>query len=252
MSFASIDHAASMLLEARRSRGWLSSLPGDCRPDSVEQSYAIQQRVLEELGPIAAWKVGAARPDAEPACAAIAEATLFESGARLPAEMFHLVGIEAEIAYRLSGDLLPRDRPYGIDEVRASIGSIHPAIEVSDTRFVAWASQDRPSHVADQLNHGALVLGPALEDWSAVTPATQRTILSIDGTVKTEVVGGNPGGDPLRLLLWLANVGAPRFGGLRAGAVVTTGSVTGVDFVNAPVEAEVRLPGLGTVRVSVG
>jgi 2-keto-4-pentenoate hydratase len=247
-----IDQAASILLEARRARRWLPSLPEACRPLSSEQCYAIQRRVLAELGPIAAWKVGAPSPEAQPVCAAIAAGTLFESGANLPATMFHLVGIEAEIAYRLSADLPPRDRDYGLDELIAAIDSVHPAIEVSDTRFVTWASQDRFSHVADQLNHGALVFGTGRADWQSVEAASQKTILSIDGRATVEVVGGNPGGDPLRLLVWLANVGAHPFGGLRAGTIVTTGSVTGVEFVKVPMTAEAQLPGIGSVKATVG
>ena len=49
--------------------------------------------------------------------------------------------------------------------VMAAIESVHPAIEISDTRFTKWASQDRPSQVADQLNHGALIVGEGIADW---------------------------------------------------------------------------------------
>jgi 2-keto-4-pentenoate hydratase len=251
---APIDHilAASTLLEARRTRRWLSSLPEGARPKDMDDAYAIQNIALAKLGPIAAWKVGAGGPEAAPACAAIAQTSLFESGVRLPAEMFHLVGVEAEIAYRFAADLPPRREAYSRDEVLAAIGSIHPAIEISDTRFVAWASQDRPSHVADQLNHGALVIGRGGEDWRRIDPDRQRAILTINGIVSADVIGGNPAGDPLRLLHWLANDGSRALGGLRAGAVVTTGSVTGVKFVDAPALAQADLPGLGSVSVAVG
>ncbi|HWA79690.1 MAG TPA: fumarylacetoacetate hydrolase family protein [Acetobacteraceae bacterium] len=247
-----IDQAVLALLEARRHRSWLPSLPEACRPRSLEQSYAIQSRVLAELGPIAAWKVGAPSPDAQPACAAIAAATLFESGAELPAAMFHLLGIEAEIAYRFSADLPPHGRDYGPEELIAAIGSVHPAIEVSDTRFAAWASQDRFSHVADQLNHGALIVGAGRKDWQNIKVLSQKAILSIDGKVAVEVAGGNPAGDPLRLLIWLANVGARPFGGLRAGTIVTTGSLTGIEFVTPPTKVEAQLPGVGFVTTTIG
>jgi 2-keto-4-pentenoate hydratase len=253
-SMTPIDHslAASTLLDARRARRWLASLPGDCRPKDMDDAYAIQNLVVAELGPVAAWKVGAGGPEAQPACAAIAQTSLFESGVRLPADMFHLVGVEAEIAYRFAADLPPRNVPYSRDEVLAAIGSVHPAIEISDTRFVAWASQDRSSHVADQLNHGALVIGAGVTDWRRIDPDRQRAILTINGAPTADVIGGNPSGDPLRLLHWLANDGSRALGGLRAGVVVTTGSVTGVKFVDAPVLAQADLPGLGSVSVAIG
>jgi 2-keto-4-pentenoate hydratase len=252
MSASAVDRAAAVLLEARHTRGWLATLPEDCRPRSLAESYKIQGLVLARLGPIGAWKVGAPRPDSEPACAAIAAATVFESGVQLDAAMFNLIGVEAELAYRITRDLPPRSAEYSLAEVSAAIGSVHPAIEISDTRFVTWASQDRFSHVADQLNHGALVIGHGRADWQAITPATQHTILSIDDRLTKEVVGGNPGGDPLRLLLWLANIGAQPFGGLRAGHIVTTGSVSGVDFRDGPLSARVSMPGLGEVTARIG
>lgn len=244
--------AAAVLVEARRSRRWLAALPENCRPRSLDDAYAIQNLVLAELGPVAAWKVGAGSPDAEPACAAIARSSLFDTGASLAADLFHLVGIEAEIAYRFVTDLPPRQPPYTLEEVLAAIGSIHPAIEISDTRFAVWASQDRLSQVADQLNHGALVIGPGRHDWRQVDPNAQRTVLTVDDRPLADVIGGNRAGDLLRLLHWLANEGARALGGLRAGTVVTTGSVTGVEFVTLPTRTRASLPGIGTVEVAIG
>jgi 2-keto-4-pentenoate hydratase len=249
----SIDHsvAASILLEARNQRRWLSSLPEGSRPKDMDDAYAIQNIVVAELGPIAAWKVGAGGREAWPACAAIAQTSLFDTDVRLPADMFHLIGVEAELAYRFSVDLPPRSEPYLRHEIIAAIGSIHPAIEISDTRFAAWASQDRPSHVADQLNHGALVIGAGSEHWRRIDPQLQRAIVRVNGIVLADVTGGNPAGDPVRLLHWLANDGSRALGGLRAGMVVTTGSLTGVEFVAPPVRAQADLPGLGTVNVAI-
>jgi 2-keto-4-pentenoate hydratase len=248
----SLKRAAKLLAQARRTRRWLAGLPEDCRPADLGDAYAIQRLVFADLGgAAAAWKVGAGSPDATPACAEIAAATTFGDGAALPANMFNLVGAEAEIAYRLGRDLPPRAKAYSLDEVKAAIESAHPVIEVSDTRFVAWASQNRPSHVADQLNHGALAIGAASARPADVDPARQRAMMKVNGEVRADRVGGNPAGDPLRLLVWLANSGSRGAGGLRAGSVVTTGSLTGVIFVNPPVSLAAELPGLGTVRITV-
>jgi 2-keto-4-pentenoate hydratase len=249
-----IDHtrAASILLEARQARQWLAFLPEDCRPQDLDDAYAIQDLVIAGLGAVAAWKVGARGPDGAPSCAAIAETSLFESGARLPAEAFHLVGLEAEIAYRMARDLPARNDPYSREEVLAAIGSVHPAIEIADTRFATWGSQDRLSHVADQLNHGALVIGAGVEDWRRIDPNLQRAVLTVNDAVMSNVVGGNPAGDLLRLVHWLANDGSRAQDGLRAGTIVTTGSLTGIAFETAPARVRADLHGLGTVEVTVG
>jgi 2-keto-4-pentenoate hydratase len=247
-----LRRAAALLLEARRTRRWLVALPEDCRPADMNDAYAIQRLVFADLGGgAAAWKVGAGSPDATPASAAIADSTLYGDGAVLPADMFNLVGAEAEIAYRLGRDLPPRRRAYSLEEVKAAIASAHPVIEISDTRFVAWASQNRPSHVADQLNHGALAVGATSAHLADIDPLRQRAIMNVNGEVRANTTGGNPAGDPLRLLLWLANNSAHSMRGLSAGCVVTTGSLTGVIFATPPVDLRADLPGLGTVRISV-
>ena len=204
-----LRRAAALLLEARHTRRWLAALPEECRPADIAEAYAIQRLVFAKLGPVAAaWKVGAGSPEATPACAAIGNSTLFGDGAVVPSNMLNFVGAEAEIAYRLGLDLPPRSKHYSLDEVRAAIEWAHPVIEISDTRFVSWASQNRPSHVADQLNHGALAVGADSVRLADVDPPRQRAIMKVNGEVRADAVGGNPAGDPLRLLMWLANGGA--------------------------------------------
>jgi 2-keto-4-pentenoate hydratase len=247
-----LKRAASLFLEARRTRQWLEALPEDCRPTDVGEAYEIQRLVFADLGgAAAAWKVGAGSPDADPACAEIANATLFPDGAAMPAGMFNFVGAEAEIAYKLAQDLPSRAKDYSLDEVRAAVGSVHPAIEITDTRFAALASQNRPSHIADQLNHGALAVGASAASLADVDPRAQKAVMEVNGDIRAETIGGNPAGDPMRLLLWLANLGSRAAGGLRAGSVITTGSLTGVVLVSPPVHLRADLPGLGTVSVSV-
>lgn len=244
-----VTEAATALVAARKSRRPLPALP--VVPATAAEAYAIQTEVARRLGPVTAWKVGAPGPDAEPSCAPINAATLFFDTERLPATMFHVIGIEAEIVYRLGRDLPTRDEPWTRDEVLDAVASLHPAFEVCDTRFRDYGSQDPLAHLADQANHGALVVGPAVADWRAVDPVRQPLTLDIRGERVVDVVGGNAAGDPVRLLTWLANVGSRPFGGLRAGDTVTTGSCTGTIFVPPGSRAVAAYAGLGTIELTV-
>ena len=246
-----IEAAAGLLLAARRERvpvaaerlkKWPISTPAD--------AYAIQERVAAALGPVGAWKVGAPSPEAEPVRAPIPEATVHASPAALPAAAFHRLGIEAEIAYRLGRDLPPRREPYAREEVEAAIEAILPAIEVVDTRLADHEAAGALWRLADNQTNGGLVLGPARADWRAVDPATQPVRLHVDGAVVHEGRGGNGAGDPLRLLVWLADGCGAHCGGLRRGQVVTTGTLTGLRFVAPGAEVHADLPGLGHVAVS--
>ncbi|WP_298951856.1 fumarylacetoacetate hydrolase family protein [uncultured Methylobacterium sp.] len=242
--------AADVLLEARRTGARPADLPEACRPRTEAQARAVQDAVARRLGPVVAWKVGAPGPSAAPNRAPLHADTVSEADT-LPASRFAVIGAEAEIAYRLGRDLPPEGAPYDRETVLAAVAALHPVIEIADTRFSAFGAADPLSQRADQQNHGALVVGPALAAWRGLDPETQPVRLRIDGRVVHEGVGGNVAGDPVRLLVWLANEGATSLGGLKAGQVVTTGSCTGTIFVDPGARIEAELPGLGHVAVTV-
>ena len=135
-------------------------------------------------------------------------------------------------------------------EVRAALVSVRAAIEVCDTRFAAWARQDEWCRLADQACHGALVVGTGTADVAAVQPLAQGVDLWVNESVAVQhATWGNPAGDPLRLLVWLANEGAHSLGGLRAGQWVTTGSCTGTLLVAPGTRVVADFPGLGRAEL---
>ncbi|MDB5370463.1 MAG: Hydratase/decarboxylase [Roseomonas sp.] len=246
-----IAAAAEALLKARRDRVWLESLPEGARPADIADVQAIQQRVAEARGPVGGWKVGAANPQATPGAAPLNAADLHLTPEPLAASRFNIIGVEAEIAYLLGRDLPPREAPYTREEVLDAVESLHPVIELVDTRFTRLGVSDPLSHAADQVNHGALVVGPALVDWRSIDPVNQPVRLMFDGKVVLEHVGGNSAGDPVRLLQWLADTGARAYGGLSAGMVITTGSCTGMLLIQPGTRVLAEFPGLGSVETAV-
>jgi len=247
---ANHERAAASLLEARKTRRWLDALPSGTQPTSEADAYAIQELVAKELGTISGWKVGSATLHSEPFRAPLHATTIFRSGS-IPARLLHVIGVEGEIVYRLRHDLPPRASAYSRDEVLNAVSTMHPAIEVVDTRFTSLSAVDALSQRADQQNHGALCIGPALKDWGHIDPPKQPVRLMINGHTACEGIGGNSAVDPVRLLVWLANQGSHGLGGLKAGQVITTGSCTGTIFVEAGTRIVATFPGLGTIEVLV-
>lgn len=243
--------AAAALLEARRSRQWLTALPEGARPTTQAEAVAIQALVAEALGPVGGWKVGAATPQSTPSGAPLYASNLRFGSEPFAAADFNITGIEAEIGFRLGADLPPRAEPYSREEVMAAVASLHPTIEIVDTRFTALNGTDPLSHVADQVNHGALVVGPALEAWRHIDPPNEPVRLTFNDEVTVEHVGGNTAGEPIRLLQWLANEGARGFGGLKAGMVVTTGSCTGLLLVPPGTRVRASFRNAGTVETAI-
>jgi 2-keto-4-pentenoate hydratase len=246
-----IAAAAEALLRARRDRAWIEALPEGARPADAAEVAAIQRLVAQGRGPVGGWKVGAANPQAEPGAAPLNVVDLHLTPEPLSASRFNVTGVEAEIAYMLGRDLPPREAPYSREEVLDAVESLHPVIEIVDTRFTRLKVADPLSHNADQVNHGALVVGPALADWRGIDPVNQPVRLLFNGQVVMEHVGGNTAGDPVRLLQWLADTGARAYGGLAAGMIITTGSCTGLEMVEPGTRILAEFPGLGSVETAV-
>jgi 2-keto-4-pentenoate hydratase len=200
---------------------------------------------------MAGWKVGAPTPDAEPFYAPLHAPTLFADGQRLEGSGFNVIGVEAEIAYVVAHDLPPRNRPYARAEVMAAMATMHPAIEIIDSRYADLGAMDPLSQRADQQNHGALATGPGRSLPAVIDPSAAVARLTIDGTVCAEAAGGNSAGDPVRLLVWLTNWGSRDWGGLRGGQVITTGSCTGTIFARPGTRVEARFGGLGQVAIAL-
>ncbi len=241
-----IGYAARLLIGARVA----------CRPvdtpfaiPTADDAYAIQDAVAASLGPIGAWKVGAKGPQAQPTCAPIFAELVRPSPASIPASTLGMIGIEAEIAFSLARDIAPGDRPPGNDDLASVIAAAHPAIEVVDTRVADWRNADRLWLLADNQMNAALVAGEAVVDWRHRDFTKQPVALKVDGNTTVEAIGGNTAGDPRRLLLWLIDHCRTNGVALRAGTLITTGSCTGMTFVQPGAHVSAEFPGIGTASV---
>jgi 2-keto-4-pentenoate hydratase len=125
--------------------------------------------------------------------------------------------------------------------------SCHPAIEVLESAFIDPLEATKLAYLADLQMHGGFVYGPAFDAWQNFDFNTDSVTLSIDGVVRVERTGSNTSGDLLKLIPWLANQGAARTGGLRAGQWITTGSWTGYTLATANSVVNVHFQHAGKV-----
>ena len=242
-----IDEAAHALAAARKGQP-IAALPDAARPQSEADSYAIQDAVLRRLGErVGGYKVGFS-PEGGIFCAPIYASAVHPSPARLPARGFHLIGIECEIGFRLNQALPGRAQPYSRDEVLA-VASLHPTIEIVDSRYQDFRSLDRLQVLADNFSNGALVYGAAASGWQGVDLAHPPINVTADGKPFAECTGLRAG-EPIGLLVDLVNYLAKQVGGVPAGTFVTTGTHTGLVFTEAGVAIRAEYGPLGRVEVS--
>jgi 2-keto-4-pentenoate hydratase len=240
-----ISAAVSQLAELRRHGGLTPAL--NATPATVAEAHAIQDRTAVELGEnIGAFKANAP-PGAPVVRGLIFGSATYSGPARVAATAFTHKGVEGEIAFRFRHDLPARNTDYSRAEVVQAITAL-PAIEIVSGRFTDPQSRPALEQLADCLMNGALVLGTELTNWRPLDIANLRVKAWINGEQFWQQVGGHPIGDPVGVAVALVNLMREQ-DGIKAGQVVTTGSCTGIRYLQPGDRFEVEFEGLGATEV---
>jgi 2-keto-4-pentenoate hydratase len=246
------ERAADFLIAARADEAQLAgAFPAELKPDTMDEVVAIQLATLSRIGPIGGWKVGAPNPTGTPVVSPLPAAGIVVAPAKV---VSRTRGVECEISFRFAKPLPPRAEAYGTAEVLAAIGTCQAAVEIVSSRFTDHMVMDPLSVAADLGAHDGLVVGAPVDAWTPEMFDNLGVIMVMDGAEHKRAVGSNPGGtDLLRLLVGLANADVVRAaGGLKAGQVATTGSWTGIDFLEAGGQVAARFANFPEVDVRFG
>jgi 2-keto-4-pentenoate hydratase len=169
----------------------------------------------------------------------------------LPANQFHEIGAEAELAYRLGRDLPARAEPYSEEDVFDAITSIAVTIEIIDSRMRRWRDLTPYWQLADNQVNGALIVGDCCQHWQAINHSKQQAQLLVNGKQVVSAVASSSVGDPFNTMTAAVNSTVNRFGGLKAGDLYTAGSWTGTHFVPPGSIVLARFPGIGEAVVTI-
>jgi 2-keto-4-pentenoate hydratase len=242
MTELQLQAAADSLWDHWSSGRRLANLPENIRPASRAEGYAIQARLdRRSAQPIYGWKIAATSQAGQthlgvdgPLAGRLLAERVIPSGSPVPFGANHMKVIEAEFAFRMGRDLPPRATPYRVDEVLAAVATLHPAIEIPDSRFDVFAKVGIAQLIADNACAHYFTLGPASpETWRSLDLVTHTVTGSINGGAPREGRGANVLGDPRVALTWLANELSGLGLTLRRGEVVTTGTCIVPMAVNA-------------------
>jgi 2-keto-4-pentenoate hydratase len=233
MNQQDIRSAAAILWQHWRQSTRFDELPAHCRPGSRAEGYAIQAEVAKLSGQsIVGWKIAATSAAGQqhihvdgPLAGCLLSARAVEGGARISLAGNHMKVAEAEFAFRMGKPLPKRVESYSVVEVLAAVASLHPAIEVPDSRYEDFTRVGAAQLIADVACACWFVIGTATRaDWRALDLAQHSVAAYRNGALAGQGTGENVLGDPRSALAWIANELSACGNGLRAGDVVITGT----------------------------
>ncbi len=228
-------------------------------PATIEAAYAVQAEMAALSGhTTVGFKVGSTSQEAqkflgtdEPGSAPVLAPYLLDSPATVKVSVAHMPAVEGEFAFRMGADLPARAAPYTRAEIADAIVAVAGAIEVVGTRFKGGlAGKGRLLTTADGGVNIALVTGRWEENWRALDLPAHGVAMHVNGERRGHGNGARALDDPMHVMVWLVNQQSRWGRGMRAGDIVTTGTCTGLDAVNAGDRARADFGTLGSVDIA--
>lgn len=225
--------AEALLFDTWTEGRTLPALPDALRPATRTEGYAIQA-LLEQRShaPLYGWKIAATSVAGQrhigvdgPLAGRILAERVFPDGGTVPWGANRMAVAEVEFAFRMGQDLPPRRAPYSVDEVLTAVATLHPAIEIPDSRYEDFVTAGAPQLIADNACAAYFVCGPATTaDWRGLDLSRHAATGHVEGRYTRAGIGANVLGDPRLALTWLANELSTLGLTLKAGQTVTTGT----------------------------
>jgi 2-keto-4-pentenoate hydratase len=225
--------AASRVLQQHWRAGTkLANLDPAMRPRDRLEAYAIQAEIAHSSSQkLFGWKIAATSEAGQkhinvpgPMAGRILAETVIADGGTASMAGNAMAVAEPEFAFRMGRDLPPRTSPYNVAEVLDAVATLHPAIELPDSRYADFVSAGEAQIIADNACAHLFILGGSTgANWRALDLIEARPVTTLRGK-RYVGHGKNVLGDPRVALAWLANELSRLGVTLRAGEVVTTGT----------------------------
>jgi 2-keto-4-pentenoate hydratase len=226
-------NAGAILWQNWQQRTRIDELPPDCRPPDRAAGYSAQKEIVRFSGQnVVGWKIAATSPAGQkhigvdgPLAGPLLANRVLADGATVPLDGNIMMVAEAEFAFRFARALPKRANPYTQDEVLGAVESLHPAIEVPDSRYNEFVKVGAPQLIADTACADWFVLGtPTGIDWRSRDLVTHAVAAYRNEEQVATGSGANVLGDPRIALTWLVNELRTYADGIDRGQFVTTGT----------------------------
>jgi len=225
--------AAAILWQNWQQRTRIDQLPPDCRPGDRAAGYSAQKEIVRFSGQdVVGWKIAATSAAGQkhigvdgPLAGPLLANRVLADGATVPLDGNIMMVAEAEFAFKFGRAVPRRANSYTQEEVLDAVESLHPAIEVPDSRYNDFAKVGAPQLIADTACADWFVLGPpTTADWRSRDLVAHAVEVCRNGEKVAAGSGANVLGDPRIALTWLVNELRTYADGIAAGQFVTTGT----------------------------
>jgi len=221
------------------------ALPADLRHAMDAQNFLVADEAIESN----AWKVTVST-DGQAVTAPLHPYVQADSGARIPWQRG--TKFEAEIAVRLGRDLpMRREGSYSRADIVDAIDAVHLGAELLASAVEESGKISFLLFLADRLGNSGYVLGPRVEK-SAIDGASGTPLkITFNGQSIFDAPAQHPKGDVLTWLLDYANDGLRPNTSLKAGALITTGTLCGAIELVTPGDIEIAFGDTAFVRFAL-
>lgn len=250
--------AASLLSGSWMAGHHIEDLPADCRPSSRAEGYAVQALWSGMAGPVGGWKIAATSQAGQrhiavsgPLAGPVFAHRVVSDGATVSLASNRMRVAECEIVFGFGRDLAPRAQGWSRDEVLAAIASVHPGIEVPDSRFLQFERAGEAQLIADCACSNDMVMGaPVAPDARMLSLATLEVQARVSDGRTPQGVGSNVLGDPLEALMWFVREMGTTGQTVRQGQFLTTGACVPPIPIEPGQRVEVDFGWLGRIAAS--
>ena len=251
---------AEQFVAARLAQRCTPDYPGAV-PQTMAEAYAIQDIAIG-LFPdvVVGWKVGGVPSALQPKlgvhrlAGAIFSRNVWSAPGNTVVDLPEIEGgfaaVESEFIARIGADADPAKTDWTLEEAMAAVDKVFIGAELAGSPLATINALGSAVVASDFGNNGGLAVGPELENWrerlDRIEVETVVNGASVGTGGSSSLVGGAM--ESVRFLLeHCARWGRP----LKAGALISTGAVTGVHEVHAGDEAVCIFKGIAELHFSV-
>src|SRR5213595_2039639 len=185
-----IAAASKTLHDHWRAGTKFAGLDESLRPRDRIEAYAIQAGIEKySSDSLFGWKIAATSEAGQkhinvdgPMAGRILPETVIPDSCTASMAGNEMRVAEPEFAFRMAADLPPRSSAYTVTEVLAAVGTLHPAIEIPDSRFADFVSAGAAQIIADNACAHLFVLGaPTASNWRKLDLVEEKPVITLRG-----------------------------------------------------------------------